>query len=157
MDKPGFDYHALRGPRRVTYATHVSGPWCITFERDDVDTVRSILSGITEEVAMAEYAAGRPFPGRQPTHPGELLRADVLPALGLSVTVAAAKLGISRQTLHGILNGKHAVTPEMAARLGKLCGDGAGIWLRMQQAHDLWRVERDMAAELARIPTLRAA
>ena len=45
----------------------------------------------------------------------------------------------------------------MAARLGKLCGNGAGLWLRMQQARDLWRVERDMAAELEKIPTLRAA
>jgi plasmid maintenance system antidote protein VapI len=44
-----------------------------------------------------------------------------------------------------------------AARLGKLCGNGAGLWLRMRQARDLWRVERDMADELARIPTLVAA
>jgi addiction module HigA family antidote len=105
---------------------------------------------------MPEYRVTR-GPAWQPSHPGVLLREVVLPALGLSVTEASEKLGISRQMLHGILAGRHAVTPEMAARLGKLCGDGAGVWLRMQQAHDLWRVERELKDELARIPTLRAA
>jgi addiction module HigA family antidote len=92
-----------------------------------------------------------------PAHPGELLREEVLPALGLTVTAAAKILGVSRQTLHAILAETAGVTPEMAARLGKLCGDGAGIWLRMQQARDLWRVERELAEELRKIPTLRAA
>jgi addiction module HigA family antidote len=85
------------------------------------------------------------------------LREDVLPALGLTVTAAAAALGVSRQTLHAILAEKASVTPEMAARLGKLCGNGAGFWLRVQQARDLWRVEHEMAEALSRIPTLRAA
>jgi antitoxin HigA-1 len=49
------------------------------------------------------------------------------------------------------------VTPEMALRLGKLCGNGPELWLRMQMARDLWRLERSMRAELARIPTHRAA
>ncbi len=105
---------------------------------------------------MTDYLVKGP-PAWQPSHPGELLREDVLPALRLTVTDAAAKLGVSRQTLHAILSEKVAVTPEMAARLGKLCGDGAGVWLRMQRARDLWRVEREMADELAKIPTLRAA
>lgn len=104
---------------------------------------------------MAEYRAGPP--ARQPTHPGAVLREDVLPALGLSVTAAAEKLGISRQMLHGILAEKHAVTPEMAVRIGKLCGNGPTLWLQMQQNHDLWQAERDLAQEVARIPTLRAA
>jgi len=64
---------------------------------------------------MAEYSAGRRSPERQPTHPGALLRDDILVALDLSVTEAAEKLGISRQMLHGILNERHTVTPEMAA------------------------------------------
>jgi addiction module HigA family antidote len=100
---------------------------------------------------MAEYPARQRDPNRQPTHPGAVLREDVLPALHLSVAEAAMKLGISRQMLNGLLNERHRVTPEMAARLGRFCGDGAAIWLRMQQAHDLWRVERDLAPELARI------
>lgn len=61
----------------------------------------------------------------QPSHPGELLREDVLPALRLTVKEVAEKLGVSRQTLHAILSEKSAVTPEMAVRLGKLCGNVA--------------------------------
>jgi antitoxin HigA-1 len=109
------------------------------------------------EGEMAEYPAGRPFRGRRPTHPGAILREDVLPALRMSVTEAAEKLGISRQMLHGILAEKHAVSPEMAVRLGKFCGNGPGIWLRMQQAHDLWQAERDLAKAVAQIKTQSAA
>jgi addiction module HigA family antidote len=93
----------------------------------------------------------------EPTHPGEMLREDVLPALGLSVTDAARHLGVTRQTLHAILAGRAGITPEMALRLGKLCGNGPVLWLRMQQARDLWRAERDIASEVAAIPTMRAA
>jgi addiction module HigA family antidote len=85
-----------------------------------------------------------------------MLREDVLPALRISVTDFADRLGVSRQMLHGILAERNAVSPEMAARLGKLLGNGAGVWLRMQHAHDLWRVEHDKAKELARIHTLTA-
>ena len=91
----------------------------------------------------------------QPSHPGEALREDIFPALGLTVAGAAEKLGVSRQMLHRVLAGRASVTPEMALRLGKLCGDGPRIWLAMQQAHDLWQAQRDMAEEIARIPTLR--
>jgi len=105
----------------------------------------------------AKYPARRPAHNRQPTHPGAILREDVLPSLRLSAAQAAAKLGVSRQLLHSLLMERHRVTPEMAARLGKFCGNGAGIWLRLQKAHDLWLVERDLGQELARIPTMRAA
>jgi addiction module HigA family antidote len=92
---------------------------------------------------------------RSPTHPGALLREDVLPSLRLSVTDAARALGVSRQTLHAILAEKAAVTPEMAVRIGKLCGDGAGIWLRMQQERDLWHAERNV--DVSSIVTMKAA
>lgn len=105
---------------------------------------------------MTEHPA-RLSADRRPTHPGAVLREDVLPALGLGVVEAADKLGISRQMLHRVLRERAAVTPEMAARIGKLCGNGGRLWLDMQQAHDLWKVERDLAAELAKIPTLQAA
>lgn len=89
---------------------------------------------------------------RPPTHPGAILREDVLPSLGLSVSEAARQLRVSRQTLHRILAGTSAVTPEMAIRLGKFCGNEAGLWLRMQEAFDLWHAERRLAEELEKIP-----
>lgn len=89
---------------------------------------------------------------RPPTHPGTILREDVLPSLGLSVSEAARQLRVSRQTLHRILAGTSAVTPEMAVRLGKFCGNGAGMWLKMQEDFDLWHAERRLAKELDKIP-----
>lgn len=89
---------------------------------------------------------------RRPTHPGALLREDVLPALHLSVSEAASQLRVSRQTLHRVLAEKIAVTPDMAVRLGKFCGNGPGLWLRMQAAYDLWRAEQRMKKELRLIP-----
>ena len=94
---------------------------------------------------------------RPPTHPGSILREDVLPALGLSVAEAARELRVTRQTLHRILAGAAAVTPEMAIRLGKFCGNGPTLWLRMQQAYDLWHAERGLAREVSRIPTHKRA
>jgi addiction module HigA family antidote len=103
-----------------------------------------------------EYPVRRPVQS-PPVHPGEILRDDVLPALRLSVTAAAKQLGVARQTVHRILAGRAAVTPEMAVRLGKFCGNGPGLWLRLQQAHALWHAERSMTDEVARIPTHRSA
>jgi addiction module HigA family antidote len=94
---------------------------------------------------------------RAPPHPGDVLREDVLPALNMPVMTAARELGVSRQTLHGVLAGTIAVTPAMALRLGKFCGNGPALWLNMQRAYDLWHVEREMADEIAKIPTRRAA
>ncbi len=106
---------------------------------------------------MTRECAVNSRPRRKPTHPGELLREDVLPALRISVSEAARKLRISRQTLHRILAGDAGVTPDMAVRLGKFCGNGPGLWLRMQQAYDLWHAEQRLADEVAKIPTAPAA
>ena len=96
-------------------------------------------------------------PKLPPTHPGQILRNDVLPALNLSVSEAARQLRVTRQTLHRILAGVQAVTPEMALRLGKFCGNGPGLWLRLQQTYDLWHAERRLADAVARIPSHRPA
>jgi len=104
---------------------------------------------------MVEYRVKAP-PAWQPSHPGALLREEVLPTLRLTVKAAAEKLGVSRQTLHAILAERASVTPGMAVRLGKLCGDGPDIWLRMQMAHDLWQAKRDLAETVKQIPTLHA-
>ena len=64
-------------------------------------------------------------------------------------------MGVSRQALYDVVSEKRSVTPEMAVRLGKLCGNGPGLWLRMQVAYDLWHAERNTS--VAAIPTLTAA
>jgi addiction module HigA family antidote len=89
---------------------------------------------------------------RPPTHPGAILREDVLPALNLSVSEAARQLRVTRQTLHRVLAETSGVSPEMAVRLGKFCGNGPGLWLRMQQAFDLWHAEQNLREELEKIP-----
>jgi addiction module HigA family antidote len=99
---------------------------------------------------MGEYSVKRPLK-RPPVHPGEILREDVLPAMGLSVSEAARRMGISRQQLHRVLACTHPVTTEMALRIGKFAGNGPGLWLRMQQAYDLWHTEQRMERELSKI------
>jgi addiction module HigA family antidote len=94
--------------------------------------------------------------GLPPVHPGALLREDVLPALKESKAEIARLLGVSRQTLYSILNEEQPVTAQMALRLGKLCGNGPTLWIRMQEAWDLAQAEEDLADELAAIPTLEA-
>jgi antitoxin HigA-1 len=149
LNVPGFNFHGLQGvPKR--YSIHINGPWCITFESEDGDALRVDLEQYHWGEGMGEYAVKRPVK-RPPIHPGEIVREDVLPALGLSVSEAARRLGISRQQLHRVLACTHPITTEMALRLGKLAGNGPGLWLRMQQAYDLWHVERRLKEELARI------
>jgi addiction module HigA family antidote len=90
-----------------------------------------------------------------PPHPGEALRDDVLPALGLTVTDAAAQLGVTRAALSRVLNGKAAISPEMALRLerwlGVEHGGRASVWLAMQSACDLWLAQRTAKAVLKKI------
>jgi addiction module HigA family antidote len=106
---------------------------------------------------MALKRTSPPKRALPPIHPGEILREDVLPGLGLSIVDAAAKLGVTRQTLHRILsrNNPRPVTPEMAVRIGKLCGNGPRLWLNLQSAYDLWHAQRDV--DTRAIPTLHAA
>jgi len=102
---------------------------------------------------MGEYIVKRPLK-RPPVHPGEILGEDVLQTLGLSVSEAARRLGISRQQLHRILSGTHPITTEMALRIGKFAGNGPGLWLRLQQAYDLWHAENRMTEELSKIESV---
>ena len=94
--------------------------------------------------------------GLRPVHPGELLREDVLPALALPKAKIARLLGISRQSLYDILNEKQPITPAMALRIGKLCGNGPDMWLNMQHIHDLKKAEVELGDQIAAIPTLTA-
>lgn len=94
-----------------------------------------------------------PEPQPPPSHPGVALREQVLPGLHLSVSQAARELGIARQSLHRVLAGTAAVTPEMAIRLARLSGTTPRFWLTLQQQHDLWHAQKALAGVLKLIPT----
>jgi addiction module HigA family antidote len=74
---------------------------------------------------------------KNPPHPGQTVRHDCLEPLGLSVTEGAKALGVSRQTLNNLVNGKAGISPEMAIRLAKAFGGNPEMWLRLQMAYDL--------------------
>ena len=84
------------------------------------------------------------MPMYDPPHPGESLKYDILPELGLSITRAAKGMGVTRQALSDVVNGKAAISVDMALRLSKAFGGSAALWLRMQVAYDLWQA-RDRA------------
>lgn len=92
-----------------------------------------------------------------PPHPGETLREDVLPALGLTVTEAAAQLGVTRAALSRVLNGRAAISPEMALRLeGWLAvknGGRADLWIAQQAGYDLWQARKVGAPKVKRAST----
>lgn len=77
---------------------------------------------------------------KSPTHPGDLIKRRVLPAVGLSVTQAAGRLGVTRQTLNNLVNRKSGVSPEMAMRLSLAFGSTPEFWLAMQTNYDLARI-----------------
>jgi antitoxin HigA-1 len=98
-----------------------------------------------------------PKRGLPPMHPGELLREEILPALDRPKTEIAKLLGVSRQTLYDIIEEKQPVTPVMALRLGKLCGNGPDLWLNLQNRYDLHRARQEMGEKIKAIPTLEVA
>ncbi|PIT73568.1 addiction module antidote protein, HigA family [Limnohabitans sp. JirII-29] len=97
-----------------------------------------------------------------PPHPGLTLRDDVLPALGLGVSEAARQLGVSRVALSRVINGRAAISPDMALRLqawlGLENGGDAKLWLAEQTAYDLWQAGKGLKKELAKLkPALMPA
>lgn len=96
-----------------------------------------------------------------PPHPGETLREDVLPALGLTVSDAAAQLGITRAALSRVLNGRTVISPTMALRiegwLGVENGGSADAWLAQQAAYDLWQARQAGAPTVIKAVIQRVA
>ena len=92
---------------------------------------------------------------KNPPHPGLIVRHDCLEPLGLTVTEAAKALGVTRQALNNLLNGKSGISPEMAVRLAKAFGSRAEVWLGIQLDYDLARVrrrEKDIKVNRVRSP-----
>jgi addiction module HigA family antidote len=97
-------------------------------------------------------------PMHTPPHPGETLREDILPALGLNVTDAAEQLGVTRATLSRVLHGRAGISPEMALRLeqwlGVERGGRADLWVAQQAAYDLWQARTRGVPRVARAPEI---
>ena len=95
-----------------------------------------------------------------PPHPGETLREDVLPSLGLTVKEAANQLGVARPSLSRVLNGHAAISPEMALRiegwLGIENGGRADLWIAQQAAYDLWKARMTGAPKVQRAVLIAA-
>lgn len=91
--------------------------------------------------------------------PGNIIFDGALPALQLSVNEAAEQLGVSRVTLSRVINGRSAITAEMALRVGQWVGNGPEIWLRMQGQYDLWQAKkkRDPKIKKAKRPVVASA
>ena len=102
-------------------------------------------------------ASTAPIAALAPVHPGAFLSEVVLPALPQGKSEIARLLGISRQALYNVLDGKSDVTPDLALRLGKLLGNGGAFWLNLQMQYSLKTAGERLAAELEAIPTLTAA
>jgi addiction module HigA family antidote len=94
--------------------------------------------------------------GRKPTHPGEVLREDVIKSLGLTVTEAARRLRVTRKTLSALINCKASLSPEMAVRIGKATKTSPESWLYMQAKLDIWLAEQK-PTEVVELREARAA
>ena len=81
--------------------------------------------------------------GLPPVHPGEIIKEDILPSAGLSVTAAAKSLGVSRQMLHDILAERKPLSVVMCLRMSRLFGGSPEAWMRLQAAYDLKKTEQD--------------
>jgi antitoxin HigA-1 len=105
---------------------------------------------------MAEYFVEPKNITRPPVPPGVIFAEEIMPGLRdrLTVTEIARLLGVSRATLHRLMAGDIAMSLAMAVRIGKLVGNGAGLWLRLQAKYDEWEATRRLAKQLKGIPTL---
>jgi addiction module HigA family antidote len=127
LDIPGFDFHELKGDRKGTFAVKVTGNW------------RNV-----DEMTM------------EPSHPGEILRETIIPALGMTIKDVAVHLGVSRAALSDLVNEKRSVSLDMARRLGAAFGNGARFWLALQMQYDLWHAEHSERARMIAVKPLKA-
>lgn len=132
---------------RATIERRSKGPTISAIEME-----KRISAIIARKRQVTSFAAKR-HQLRCPTHPGELLRQDILPAIGKSKTEIADLIGISRRHLSQILKEERAVSAAVAVRFGKMFGNEPLMWMRMQAAYDVWHAAREI--NVSSIPMLR--
>jgi addiction module HigA family antidote len=133
MNLPSFRLHRLTGNLRGFWAVTVRANWADHLPIRRRRCVRCRPSRLSLE------REERPMQMKNPAHPGRLIKNE-LNEMGISVAAAAESLGVTRQQLYNVINGKSAVTPEMAVRLEQAIGSTADTWLRMQIAYDLAQI-----------------
>jgi len=94
---------------------------------------------------------------RKPTHPGELIREDLLPETGISQTELARLMGVSRRTISEVIHERRRLTPDIAFRLAKVFNSTSEMWLNMQQAVDLWEANKNHGREYDKIRPIQEA
>ena len=128
---PGWKLHPLKGDRKGIWSLTVTGNWRLIFGYDEQTNSASDIDLIDYHVKEFE------MPMKNPPHPGELIKTEIIEVLGLSVSKAAEILKVRRATLSDLLHGKAALTPEMALRIEKAFGPDMDHLLRMQLAYDV--------------------
>jgi addiction module HigA family antidote len=131
MNLPSYKLHQLSGQDKGTWAVWVIGNWRVTFRFERMDAIL---------VNYLDYHWGVFFMNlRKPTHPGEVLREDIIEPLGIAITGAAKHLGVTRKTLSALLNTRASLSPEMAVRVSKATRTTPESWIYMQAKYDLWK------------------
>lgn len=120
------------------------------------DHVAKLLRHRGEDLAAAMTEAAAPL-SRRPTHPGDVLGSEILPAVGATISETARALGITSKTLGQILACRAPVTPLTAAKLERRFGIPGLVWLRLQAAWDLWEIQQGCAADLRKVERHRLA
>ncbi len=118
----------------------------------------NFLKGDVHDLNLEDLSLGVAMQARnkrRPTHPGELLREETLPAVGLSPTEFAARLRVSRRTVNELLRERRAINPDLAHRISRLLGTTPEFWLRLQQAVDIWDTLQANHKKYERLKPLR--
>ncbi len=134
LSLPGYRLHKLKGDRAGFWAVDVSGNFRVFFKFEDGEA-------IDVDYDDYHYVEGDAMK-RKPTHPGAVFKYDVLEPLGLTVTEAAKKLGVTRKALSEFINEKSSLSTDMAMRISMATGTTPESWMNMQFGLDLWHAEQ---------------
>jgi antitoxin HigA-1 len=148
----GFRFHLLHA-KPARWSLRVTGNYRITLAGRVRTRWMSILKTTIRQGAYMQRKNELP-----PVHPGEIIREDILPSVGLSVSAAAKVLGVSRQMLHEILAGRKALSTVMCLKVSRLFGGSTELWMRLHAAHDLKKAEQNkkLMQRVARIVPVKA-
>ena len=149
---PGFNLHDLTTqPKRNGILLKENSK--ITFEWIHGNAWRVDLVHNHQKVELNKEYYVIDEPCMSPAYPGEIITDVVFLKTKMSLSMAAKHIGVSKGILQQIMVGEYAITPEIAMNIGKLCGNGSGLWNRMQQRYDLWHYAQSPQSEIKAILT----